>query len=847
MKRLIILVAVMLCFAVAFAQKFSYRFNHTPLADALTQIAEQNPDIHINFIYNELDKYPVTANIHTDDAYEMLRQLIGLNPVSIICSGGRYYVEALQHGKFIYRGRVVGDDNEPVAAATVMLLAPKDSTVITYGIADGTGRFSIPCDSRGVIAKLTCVGYKTTYRRLTDFNVGTITMPALPIVLNTVTKQPDYTIYETDKSVYIPTSRQKNASRTAIDLLRRMSIPQIVLSIESNTVKDVAGNTVPVFINFHATEEMDLKGINISDVRKIEFIENPTDPRFRGAAKVLNIIVQEFEYGGYSKALIDETCLNGFTNDNTIFNRFSYRQCTYDLYIGATNTNYHHKGYDTEAQYTLGEGENIKHISRTEMMLNSHEESSKYPVSFRAMYGNDKFETRNILSFTHNATPVRITAGRLNTELSSENDYSYTRNNPNHSNSAGYNGSFWSALSKGFSLEVSPQFVYTHRVNNSDYSTNLSIPIHYVTREDAYNWNVNASAQKSFGSKHHLNAGFNVGQFINILKYTGSYNYDDSYKIGFVSGNCGYSFQTNNLYVKSQAGLVYEYDKLNGNSRHDICPSFTIYFGYTINKHSRIGGYAYLQNSTPNIGMKVNDIIRVNEVMYYTANPELKSWHKYRTNLAYNWFNKNIWRMAVFAGYDMDAGRVATIYEPYDNGNGIIRKFINNGNYERGYAGMQINCNLFDGSLQLYANVTHSLYRTTGIYERCYNNARVQLQASYYWHNFSLLGYYSSPECKLTENSNIIIRGCNNYGIQLGWGNGKWVFGLNARNFFNRGWKSSTWEQVTPLYSEYRTYYTPSSHPSVTVSVTYTIGYGRKIKRGNEIGTQDDARSAILK
>lgn len=55
MKRLIILFAVMLCVAAAFAQKFSYRFNHTPLADALTQIAEQHPDIHINFIYNELD------------------------------------------------------------------------------------------------------------------------------------------------------------------------------------------------------------------------------------------------------------------------------------------------------------------------------------------------------------------------------------------------------------------------------------------------------------------------------------------------------------------------------------------------------------------------------------------------------------------------------------------------------------------------------------------------------------------------------------------------------------------------------------------------------------------------
>lgn len=71
MKRLVILFAVMLCVATAFAHKFSYRFNHTPLADALVQIAEKHPDIHINFIYNELEKYPVTATIRTNDAYDM--------------------------------------------------------------------------------------------------------------------------------------------------------------------------------------------------------------------------------------------------------------------------------------------------------------------------------------------------------------------------------------------------------------------------------------------------------------------------------------------------------------------------------------------------------------------------------------------------------------------------------------------------------------------------------------------------------------------------------------------------------------------------------------------------------
>ena len=225
MKRLVIFFAVMHFVVAAFAQKFSYSFDRTPLADALMEIAGQHPDIHINFIYNELDKYSVTANIHTDDAYNALRQLIGLNPVSVISSGGRYYVEALQHGKFIYRGRAIGDDNEPVAAATVMLLAPKDSTVLTYGIADGDGCFSIPCDSRNVIAKLSCMGYVTTCRNCQDFNLGTIVMPVQSVMLSQINVE-NRTQRVIDRGVeYIPSVRAKKSATDAASLLLMMNIP----------------------------------------------------------------------------------------------------------------------------------------------------------------------------------------------------------------------------------------------------------------------------------------------------------------------------------------------------------------------------------------------------------------------------------------------------------------------------------------------------------------------------------------------------------------------------------------------------------------------------------------------
>ena len=44
-------------------------------------------------------------------------------------------------------------------------------------------------------------------------------------------------------STYIPTSKQKNASQTATDLLNRMAIPQIKISANDD-ITDLAGKSV---------------------------------------------------------------------------------------------------------------------------------------------------------------------------------------------------------------------------------------------------------------------------------------------------------------------------------------------------------------------------------------------------------------------------------------------------------------------------------------------------------------------------------------------------------------------------------------------------------------------------
>lgn len=838
----------MLCVVAAYADTFNYSFRSERLSEALVQVAVQHPELQINFICNELDNYRTTATVCTKDPYDALRQIIGLNPVSIIKKGNCYYIEALQHGRFNYTGSVVGSDNDPVIGASVVLLTPRDSMVVTYGITDSEGRFSIPCDRKKVLVKLSCLGYKTTYNKPSAFAMGTIVMQLSPIRLSSLSVEADNTILSSDKNIYIPSTSQKNASQDVGDLLRRMAVPQLVINPADNSVRDVFGNIVPVYINYHEAQPDELKGMKMTDVRKIEYLESPTDPRFKGELRVVNVIVREYEYGGYTKASESLKVLNGFFNNIDIFSRFTYKKMTYDVFAGSDNQNYHHAGSDISAVYRLEDNGSAKDVTRKEIFNESHTRTNEYPLTFRASYYSSHFTARNTLSFTHWSSPSQFSCGELSINSHPERNYVYSRNTPALHNTVSYNGNLWAALGKNASLDIAPVFRHTHRNNTSAYESSLlDAAIRNFITEDSYNWSIQASGRISVGSKSQLSLFMAGGQNINDLIYRGSNNVEDHYSNSFAVSELRYRYQTRKLSVSSFLGLGFEHNSMNGNNLDDFFPRMGVNARLSLSNRSQVSAYISYQSTTPDISMKANDIIQSNEYMFLTANPNLRNWRNLNSNLSYNRICCNSLSLAAFAGYEQDFNRVATIYRPYGNGTALLRDFVNNGSFKHCYLGISANYKLFNNSLQLYANLTQNAYEITGDYSDSYYPFRIQLQAVYYWKAFNILASWGNPRRTLTENSNNIIQGRNFHMFSIGWGNGTWMLNLSANNIFNKGWLHEVWEKRTPLYDECQRIYSPSVHPAINMAVTYTIGYGKKVRQGDEVGGQGSAPSAIVR
>ena len=83
-------------------------------------------------------------------------------------------------------GLIIDEEGNPVSFASISLLSKINSSLITGGVSDENGRFSISCPDVPMVAKISCIGYKTIELPITTKDIGNIRMSADTNLLNDV-------------------------------------------------------------------------------------------------------------------------------------------------------------------------------------------------------------------------------------------------------------------------------------------------------------------------------------------------------------------------------------------------------------------------------------------------------------------------------------------------------------------------------------------------------------------------------------------------------------------------------------------------------------------------------------
>ncbi len=848
MARIITSLAVMLAVFMAEAKTYSYHFNSTPLPNAVRKIMEDHPDLHINFIFNELETYKTSVTVTADNAYDALRQAIGLNPVTLVKSGDTYYLEALQHGKYVFTGKAIGSDNEPVVAATVMLLTPNDSTVITYGITDDHGRFSIPCDRQGILAKLSCIGFKTIYKKFESFNVGTIIMPELPIKLKAVTVEGDNASLLSDRSIYRPTQRQKNASQTATDLLVRMPIPQLNTRLGSSAVTTVSGQPVAIFIDFVPATESDLKMMRVTDVKTVEYLEYPSDPRFQGHMHVINFIMTKYEYGGYVKALGVENFIvnSGYAQANARFvkNKMTYDIMGYGYYIA----NNHFSVDQTETYHLPQENGEIKSFQRESTTESSKYRKQNYETSFRALYSGDKITANSLMTFGLDRMPHNDNEGKVvydDHQMSRDEYYSGSTQKAQYLN---YNGYYFFSLPKNSSLSASLVYSYSHTDQSSRYIESKISSIYNAVDDHTHEGNAVLTYNHTFSEKHSMMAHIRGIYEHNKTDYSGSVNALDNSTTKFGQIGVTYNFSTTKLSTSFGIGWNWLATRLNDNISDSYYPYIDASVRYVPNKRNSIGAVFHYSVWPPSSNYKSENIIHVSPFLWHTGNPLLKSHRSYDIGINYTFIPSNKFYMTVFANSWLVGNRAAFVYEATPDG--IVRTIQQPiGTFRHYNYGINASTNLFDSKLYLSGQLAQLYVQNGQPYNINHSSLSYYVQALYYLGNFNFALSYQSANA--TDNydsmSGLWTRNKDVFVVQGGWSNGRWNIILTAQNLQRWNWRASHDTMISPNYSVNRWISNASRHAFVQLSATYTFGFGKKITQSNDISKQSGASSGILK
>ena len=654
---------------------------------------------------------------------------------------------------------------------------------------------------------------------------------------------------DASSSTYTPTTRQKTSAQNAIDLLRQLAIPQININLVDNAVTTPSGQNVAVYINYIPASAEEIEGLLTSDVRRVEYLDFPTNPRFQGNEHVVNFIMQQYEYGGYTKALINENFLVGkLSSRASIYSKFAYKRMTYDLYAGASNHDIKHTGASIIGDYILEntDGEPY-HITRNEIFNNSHYKYNQYPVTFRAIYDSDNVQIANTVGFNFDQSPAAETSGCLSYKPAKTEEYSYNRCEPYTSRYLVWSGNYYFILPRNFHLSVSPGINYGHTNNTYRYQTSGTDVIVNESKENVWQCRGSATLYKKFTDRQNGFFCAWYGSISNDVSYFGSSPYDNDFLDTYAGAALGYNISNNKWNISTDVALQWEKNKINDQSVSEIYPLLNVSAGFSPSQKHSLRAYFHFGANYPGASEKTPNTLQQNELMYYTGNPELGLSRQVTFNLSYNWMPSNKFSVSAFAQYFGEYNLYVPVYKPYNNGMALLRKFETDGDYNRTQIGMSFNYKLLNGNLQFAVSPSISFYRMTGLFDIERNPFSCNVSATYYLGNFYFQTSYQTGSLTVQGNHGVIYKDRDFYQIIAGWSRANWNIRVSAMNLFRNDWLCATNTLSTPLYSETRFANGNNFHRRLNLSIIYTFGYGKKVQRGNEVGVQSGASSAIMK
>lgn len=238
-----------------------------------------------------------------------------------------------------FQGKVIQDEKEPVAFATVLLRAVSDSSLLQTTFTDSTGyfRFQLPQGPSSCYAEISMLGYQTTFAAIqqrTDTLAISLLQSGKTLEGVTITDRKNLIERKADRTVFNVEQSIAAIGNDVYDLLKKAPGVQVSnngVSITGKSTVNVMINDRPVQVSGSELESM-LRSMPAADVARIEVITAPP-ARYdaEGNSGIINIVTKKNRRSGFN-ATVNLSYEQRKKGAQVLESNFNYRKGKLNVY-----------------------------------------------------------------------------------------------------------------------------------------------------------------------------------------------------------------------------------------------------------------------------------------------------------------------------------------------------------------------------------------------------------------------------------------------------------------------------------------------------------------------------------
>lgn len=641
----------------------------------------------------------------------------------------------------------------------------------------------------------------------------------------------------------IPNKEDKKFSYDAYSLLQQIQMPNVRVQGESATT--LSGEQVSFFIDFKPASESDVLSLRTKDVLRVEYMERPTDPRFLGNQNVVNFIMQQYEWGGYTALSAQQ----GFTQPQgnyRLTSKMKYKGSTIDLFARGHFQTDPRVGSYTKEQFNdvMFDGNRYDQIEKISDS-HGHSKSRGFTGDFKITTnlnkeGSDYMVHGATIVYTRNPGSWSNSTVNYSPEITESSEAVSLSNGSNVSPRL-FGNYYWNRGNNSYFVNWSGSYAFNK--GNSSYSENYFPAIITDTREQSGTANINM----------YFSHQFSDGGYLSIVPaLTGNWHFTD-YK-GSYSGKqrlfstenlllVTYQKQISKVYINSFIGISYSSWKVN----HDASvskwnPRFNAFMTWSPNSKHRLGAEFAWGNSSPQTQFNNDAMIQTEPLKWIQGNPDLKVTDMSTAYLQYVFMPT---QKLIFVAHGQIDGFYHTpqfnwIQAP-DGLNGVLRTLSPDGEYIKSFC--MIQCSYYPTSSFNITGQGYYIYnRVRGINHESSDIFRCILYANYRVKNFGLSASVFSPVKSLDHSGFTTTKTPWAYDLSVTYSVNDFQAILSYGGSFEKRRRTQSYSN-----SKYYSYFTNSftTGMKIALRLNYTFSYGKKVQR-TENNVDENINSAVL-